>query len=225
LKPYKQAGRNLPLFVCNLVGPSCFHTVPRLGRFIWPANSDRWTIISEISLGIFLTMSLMSLQALGRSLNFAGADSHILAAQFVVAFPLRHCCDLPCDGPRYEVLCLLQGFGGFLAGGCHSHGRWPHGSCSPDYGPAHRAFHRAWFLDFRGYQHALVFSASSNWAGLNSGNALGCWDLNRKLAEKQPDHSRSAFNGFRRIGRLVIFAGVRIEGIEVLSASNDLIRY
>jgi len=63
MKPYKQPPQSA-VFVCTLFGAILLtNTVPAWARFQWPAKQPiALTIISEISLGIFLTVAEMSLQ-------------------------------------------------------------------------------------------------------------------------------------------------------------------
>jgi len=143
LKPYKQPAASA-LFV---VAP-CFCAITahqhrsRPGRFSGSQQPNRADIISEISLGIFLTM-LADESAVWTIANLRAIPHHSGRHQFVVAFPLRHCCgSFPCDGRATTKLAVICS--GFAASPsvptptaiCQ------HGSCSPDLtGPAHRRLH------------------------------------------------------------------------------------
>ena len=78
-------GSKLPLFVCCLFAAILItNTVPRLLPIPWPAQSPALALVSEVSLGIFLAMSLMSLQ-LWTLAGLGGPLLVILTAQFAVA--------------------------------------------------------------------------------------------------------------------------------------------
>jgi len=160
------AGRNLPLFVCTLFGAILLtNTVPRLGRFQWPANSRSLTIISEISLGIFLTMSLMSLQ-LWTIAELAGPILTILAAQFVVAFLFAIVVIFRVMGRDYEAAVICSGFGGISLGATPT-AMANMAAVAQTYGPAHRAFIivplvSGFFVDI---SNALVIQRFLNWLG------------------------------------------------------------
>ena len=111
------AGIDLPLFVvCLFSGIVLSNTVPLLlPRLTWPARSRSLAVISDLALGIFLTMSLMSLQ-LWTIAGLAGPMMLILAIQVMgsglfiifVLFPLM--------GRDYEAAVLGAGFAGFSLG-------------------------------------------------------------------------------------------------------------
>lgn len=109
----KAMGSNLPLFVCALFSAILLtNTVPRLiPRLIWPAQTRSLSLVSEISLGIFLTMSLMSLQ-LWTIAELAGPILMILAAQFLVAVLFAVMVVFPAMGANYDAAVICSGFGG-----------------------------------------------------------------------------------------------------------------
>ncbi|MFM7904115.1 MAG: sodium/glutamate symporter, partial [Microcystis sp.] len=76
-------GLKLPDFVsCLLAGIILTNTVPLLlKRFPWPANTPSLALISDVSLGLFLSMSLMSLQ-LWTLIDLAGPIAILLLVQF-----------------------------------------------------------------------------------------------------------------------------------------------
>jgi ESS family glutamate:Na+ symporter len=82
----KAGGLDLPLFVvCLFCGIILSNIVPVIFKnMIWPARSRSLAVISDLALGIFLTMSLMSLQ-LWTIAGLAGPMMLILAAQIVGA--------------------------------------------------------------------------------------------------------------------------------------------
>ncbi|MBC1262128.1 sodium/glutamate symporter [Synechococcus sp. BSF8S] len=113
----KAMGSNLPLFVCALFSAILLtNMVPRLiPRLIWPAQSRSLGLMSEMSLGIFLTMSLMSLQ-LWTIAELAGPILIILAAQFLVALLFAVMVVFPAMGGSYDAAVICSGFGGFSLG-------------------------------------------------------------------------------------------------------------
>ena len=94
-----ETGVKLPLFViCLLVGIVATNTVPRLfPRLEWPTRTRALALISDLSLNVFLAMSLMSMQLW--TLGGLG-----LALVVVLARPddrggrLYRLCRLPGDG-------------------------------------------------------------------------------------------------------------------------------
>jgi len=59
-----ETGVKLPLFViCLLVGIIATNTIPRVfPRIEWPTRTRALALVSDLSLNIFLAMSLMSMQ-------------------------------------------------------------------------------------------------------------------------------------------------------------------
>lgn len=106
----------LPLFVCCLFAAIVItNTVPRLLPIPWPAHSPSLALVSEVSLGIFLAMSLMSLQ-LWTLAGLGGPLLVILAAQFAVAALFACLLVFPTMGRDYEAAVVCAGFGGFSLG-------------------------------------------------------------------------------------------------------------
>ncbi len=110
-------GSKLPLFVCCLFAAILItNTVPRLLPTIpWPAHTPALALVSEVSLGIFLAMSLMSLQLWGLA-GLGGPLLVILAAQFLVAGLYACLLVFPAMGRDYEAAVVCAGFGGFSLG-------------------------------------------------------------------------------------------------------------
>jgi ESS family glutamate:Na+ symporter len=109
-------GARLPLFVCCLFAAILItNTVPRLLPIPWPAHSASLALVSEVSLGIFLAMSLMSLQ-LWTLAGLGGPLLVILAAQFAVAALFALLLVFPAMGRDYEAAVVCAGFGGFSLG-------------------------------------------------------------------------------------------------------------
>lgn len=109
-------GIKLPLFVCCLFAAILItNTVPRLISIPWPAQSPSLALVSEVSLGVFLAMSLMSLQ-LWALAGLGGPLLLILAAQFAVAALYACLLVFPLMGRDYEAAVVCAGFGGFSLG-------------------------------------------------------------------------------------------------------------
>ncbi|MGA0562565.1 sodium/glutamate symporter [Ancylobacter sp. VNQ12] len=107
----------LPLFVvCLLVAIVLTNTVPRLlPRLIWPTRTRALALVSDLSLNIFLAMSLMSMQlwtlgGLGTSLVV------VLAVQTVAAVAYIIFVVFPAMGKNYEAAVLSSGFTGISLG-------------------------------------------------------------------------------------------------------------
>ena len=111
------AGVKLPLFVACLlsailltnVAPRLFPTLP------WPARSRSLALVSDLSLNVFLAMSLMSMQlwTLG---GLGPAVVVVLAIQTVVAVAYMLFVVFPAMGGTYEAAVLTAGFGGVSLG-------------------------------------------------------------------------------------------------------------
>ncbi|MEP1931674.1 MAG: sodium/glutamate symporter [Roseibium sp.] len=110
-------GLDLPIFVCCLfMGIVLSNSVPLVFKnMIWPARSRSLAVISDLALGIFLTMSLMSLQ-LWTIAGLAGPMLMILATQVVVAAIYIIFIVYPAMGRDYNAAVLGSGFAGFALG-------------------------------------------------------------------------------------------------------------
>lgn len=109
-------GRSLPLFVCALfAGILLTNTLPRLAPIPWPAHSSALAVVSDVALGVFLAMSLMSLQ-LWTLQGLGGPLLLILAVQFLVAFAYALVVVFRLMGRDYQAAVLCAGFGGFALG-------------------------------------------------------------------------------------------------------------
>ncbi|MFY9969800.1 MAG: sodium/glutamate symporter [Roseiarcus sp.] len=107
----------LPLFViCLLVGIVLTNTVPRvLPAMRWPTRTRALALISDLSLNVFLAMSLMSMQlwtlgGLGLALVAVLAVQTLAAVAYIVlaVFPLM--------GRNYEAAVISAGFSGISLG-------------------------------------------------------------------------------------------------------------
>src|ERR1700722_9877026 len=113
----EEAGVKLPLFVvCLLVGMVATNIVPRLfPKSEWPTRTRALALISDLSLNIFLAMSLMSMQlwtlgGLGPGVVVGLAVQTIAAVAYIifVVFPLM--------GRNYQAAVISAGFTGISLG-------------------------------------------------------------------------------------------------------------
>jgi len=114
------AGLKLPLFVpCLLVGIVFSNLLPerRSERavFHWPGRSPSLDLIGELSLGIFLAMSLMSLQ-LWSLVGLALPLLLILLVQFFFALVVNLLLVFRLMGRDYDATVICAGFGGISLG-------------------------------------------------------------------------------------------------------------
>jgi glutamate:Na+ symporter, ESS family len=107
----------LPLFViCLMVGIVATNTLPRIFPDLpWPTRTHGLALISDLSLNVFLAMSLMSMQlwtlgGLGLALVVILALQTIAAVAYIVlaVFPLM--------GRNYEAAVIAAGFTGISLG-------------------------------------------------------------------------------------------------------------
>lgn len=112
-----QMGFKLPLFVTSLLaGIVLSNTVPHIfPRVRWPARTRALALVSDFSLGLFLAMSLMSMQ-LWTIAGLAGPLLAILLLQTVAAVGFILLVLFPLMGKNYQAAVLSAGFGGFALG-------------------------------------------------------------------------------------------------------------
>lgn len=112
-----RSGFKLPLFVtCLLTAIVMSNTVPLIFRRItWPARTRALALVSDFSLGLFLAMSLMSMQ-LWTVAGLAGPLLLILLLQTVAAVLFILFVLFPAMGKDYQAAVLSAGFGGFALG-------------------------------------------------------------------------------------------------------------
>ena len=112
-----QTGVKLPLFVvCLLVAIVVTNIVPRLfPRLEWPTRTRALALISDLSLNIFLAMSLMSMQlwTLG---GLGPALVVVLAAQTIAAVAYIVFAVFPAMGGNYQAAVISAGFTGISLG-------------------------------------------------------------------------------------------------------------
>jgi len=114
---FEATGIKLPLFVpCLLSGIFLTNTVPNLlPRIAWPTGTKSLALISEFSLSVFLSMSLMSMElwTLAGSagvLAFTMLLQTVAAAAFIVLVVFR------LMGRDYFAAVMSAGFAGFALG-------------------------------------------------------------------------------------------------------------
>lgn len=114
---FEKLGIRLPLFVaCLLVAIVLTNTVPRvLPRINWPTRTRSLAVISDLSLNVFLAMSLMSMQLwtlgdLGPSLVI------VLGLQTIAAVLYMLFVVFPAMGRNYEAAVISAGFSGISLG-------------------------------------------------------------------------------------------------------------
>jgi ESS family glutamate:Na+ symporter len=157
-------GRSLPLFVCSLfAGILLTNTIPRLVRIPWPAHSSTLAVVSDAALGVFLAMSLMSLQ-LWTLQGLGGPLLLILAVQFLVAFAYALLVVFRVMGRDYQAAVLCAGFGGFSMGATPT-AMANMAAVTQTYGPAAKAFLilplvSGFFVDI---SNSLIIQRFINW--------------------------------------------------------------
>jgi ESS family glutamate:Na+ symporter len=112
-----ETGLKLPLFVvCLLVAIVMTNTIPRIfPRMFWPTRSRSLALISDLSLNVFLAMSLMSMQlwtlgGLGLALVV------VLGVQTIVAVLYMIFIVFPAMGRDYQAAVISAGFSGISLG-------------------------------------------------------------------------------------------------------------
>jgi len=111
------AGIKMPLFVtCLMAGILLTNLVPRFAPGIrWPSGTPALSLIAEVSLGIFLAMSLMSMQ-LWTLAELAGPLLVALLTQLGVALAYAVVVIFPLLGKSYDAAVMASGFMGFGLG-------------------------------------------------------------------------------------------------------------
>ncbi|MEM7020866.1 MAG: sodium/glutamate symporter [Pseudomonadota bacterium] len=112
-----EVGFKLPLFVsCLLTGIILSNTIPYFfSKLHWPARTPALAVVSDFSLSLFLTMSLMSMQ-LWTIADLAGPLLLILTLQTAGAVIFILFILFPLMGRDYQAAVLSAGFGGFALG-------------------------------------------------------------------------------------------------------------
>lgn len=136
-------GVTLPTFVsCLLAGIVMRNVMPlapgRAVRRTWPGVNNALALISDLSLGLFLTMALMGLQIweLGGVLLFI---TTVLAVQILLTVAYTVLVVFPAMGRDYEAAVISAGFGGITLGSTAT-AIANMTAVTQQYGAAHRAF-------------------------------------------------------------------------------------
>lgn len=110
-------GLNLPLFVsCLLTAIMLSNLIPKiLPNARWPSRTTSLSLVSDFSLGLFLSMSLMSMQ-LWTIASLAGPMLVILAAQTIAVIAFILLVFFRAMGKDYTAAVLSSGFAGFALG-------------------------------------------------------------------------------------------------------------
>lgn len=111
------SGLKLPDFVtCLLAGIFLTNTIPSLvKRFPWPAETPSLALVSDISLGLFLAISLMSLQ-LWTLVDLAGPILLILFVQCCLIALYALFVVFPAMGRTYDAAVVCAGYSGLALG-------------------------------------------------------------------------------------------------------------
>ena len=125
--------------------------------------ADRHALMSDVALGMFLAMSLMSLQLWTLS-DLAGPIVAILGVQFILAFCFALFVVFRLMGRDYEAAVICSGFGGISLGSTPT-AMANMTAVSKRYGVAHKAFIIVplvcgFFVDIA---NALIIQAFLNW--------------------------------------------------------------
>jgi len=139
----EEAGLQLPLFVtCLFAGILITNLVPkgfpRLSGTEWPTRTPAMALIADISLGTFLSMSLMSMQ-IWTLIDLAGPIFTILTVQFAVAIAVNIFVVFPAMGRNYDAAVICSGFGGISLGSTPT-AMANMAAVSQRYGASHLAF-------------------------------------------------------------------------------------
>ncbi len=110
-------GFNLPLFVpCLLAGTLLTNTLPWIApRVPWPVGTPALALIAEVALGVFLAMSLMSVQ-LWALAGLAGPLIVLLALQLALGLLFAWLVAFPALGSSYDAALIAVGLLGFGVG-------------------------------------------------------------------------------------------------------------
>jgi ESS family glutamate:Na+ symporter len=110
-------GLNLPDFVtCLFAGIVLTNTVPRLlAHTEWPGDSQSQALISDVSLGLFLSMSLMSLK-LWLLAELAGPMILLLLVQVTLICLFTVFVIYRALGANYDAAVMCSGYAGLALG-------------------------------------------------------------------------------------------------------------
>jgi ESS family glutamate:Na+ symporter len=135
-----KTGLKLPLFVpCLLAGIILANLVPRLLPFVrWPSRDASLALIADLTLGIFLTMSLMSLR-LWAVVGLAAPLFTILVAQLLIVIAMSVFVVFRVMGRNYSAAIICAGFAGYSLGSTTT-AMANMSAVTQRHGPSHLAF-------------------------------------------------------------------------------------
>ncbi len=110
-------GLKLPLFVaCLFAGIILTNTIPYwFKQLAWPSNTPSLALIADVSLGLFLAISLMSLQ-LWALAGVAGPVTLLLLVQFAMIILYAVFVVFPLMGRHYNAAVITAGYSGLALG-------------------------------------------------------------------------------------------------------------
>jgi len=110
-------GIQLPLFVtCLMSALLLTNLLPMLApRVRWPSQTMSLALIAEVTLGVFLAMSIMSMQ-IWRLGELSGTMGILLLAQCSIAVLMAVLLVYPLMGARYDAAVISAGYLGFTLG-------------------------------------------------------------------------------------------------------------
>ncbi len=110
-------GLKLPLFVaCLFAGIILTNTIPHWFKHLaWPTDTPSLALIADVSLGLFLAISLMSLQ-LWTLAGVAGPVTMILLVQFMMIILYAIFVVFPLMGHNYNGAVIAAGYAGLALG-------------------------------------------------------------------------------------------------------------
>jgi ESS family glutamate:Na+ symporter len=110
-------GLMLPDFVaCLFAGIILTNTVPRIvPKYQWPTGTHSLALVSDVSLGLFLSMSLMSLK-LWTVASLVGPMSLLIIAQVVAVCAFSIFVVFRALGSTYEAAVICSGYSGLALG-------------------------------------------------------------------------------------------------------------
>ncbi len=114
---FEYLGLKLPDFVtCLFAGIILTNTLPRfLPRYQWPSGSRSLALVSDVSLGLFLSMSLMSLKLWTLS-NLAGPMALLMVMQVAAICSYSIFVVFRVLGADYEAAVTCSGYSGLALG-------------------------------------------------------------------------------------------------------------
>ena len=142
------------------------NTIPKISpKLKWPSGTRSLALISDICLGMFLAMSMMSLQ-LWTITDLAGPIFAILAAQFALACCFTLFVVFRLMGRNYEAAVICSGFSGISLGSTPT-AMANMTAVAKKYGAAHKAFIIVplvcgFFVDIA---NAIIIKAFLGWFG------------------------------------------------------------